>query len=71
MLDELMSLINQEITQQQFNEKLALHRHRFNTELNTKVRDMLPDRNLPNIGNGYLSNLIEDDSILFHINTRQ
>ena len=62
MLDELMSLINQEITQQQFNEKLALHRHRFNTELNTKVRDMLPDRNLPNIGYGYLFDLIEDDS---------
>ena len=60
MFDDVMSLKDQEISQQQFNEKLAVHQHKFNTELNTKVKDMLPDRNLPRIGNGYLIYLIED-----------
>ena len=52
MFDDVVSLINQEISQQKFNEKLALHQHKFNTELNTKVKNMLPNKTLPKIGNG-------------------
>ena len=52
MFDDVVSLINQEISQQKFNEKLALHQHKFNIELNTKVKNMLPNKNLPKIGNG-------------------
>ena len=52
MFDEVVSLLNQEISHQKFNEKFALHQFKFNTELNTKVKDMLPNKNLPKIGNG-------------------
>ena len=61
MVDEVVSLSKQEICQQNFNETLALHQHNFNTELNTQVKDMLPDKIFSKIGNRYFSNLIEDN----------
>ena len=52
MVDEVVSLASKEISQQTFNEKLALHQLKFNNELNTKVKDMLPNKILPKTGNG-------------------
>lgn len=53
MFDEVLAVRDGTISQDIFNEKLAIYKHRFNCELNTKVKDMLPDKNLPKIGNGY------------------
>ena len=52
MVDEVVSLASKEISQQTFNEKLALDQLKFNNELNTKVKDMLPNKILPKTGNG-------------------
>ena len=61
MVDEVMSISKQEISQQKFNEKLALNQNKYHTWLNTKVKDMLPDKNFSKVGNGYLINRIEDN----------
>ena len=53
MLDEVLDLSHGTISQDKFNEKLAIHKHRFNCELDTQVKDVLPDKNLPKIGKGY------------------
>ena len=55
MVDEVLALKDNEISQQTFNEKLVLHKHKFNTELNTKIKEMLPKKDVSNIGNGYKS----------------
>ena len=52
MVDEVVSLASKEINQETFNEKMALHQLKFINELNTKVKDMLPNQILSNIGNG-------------------
>ena len=54
MLTDVMALKDNEISKQTFAEKLALNKHKFNTELETKVKDMLPNKKLPKIGKGYI-----------------
>ena len=51
MHDELMELKDDEISKESFNQALALQKHKFHTELNTRIKDMLPDKKLPKIGN--------------------
>ena len=51
MHDELMELKDDEISEEAFNQALALNKHKFNTELNTRIKDMLPNKKLPKIGN--------------------
>ena len=51
MIDELIAFKDGNITQELFNEKLALHQYKFNNELKTKVKGMLPNQNLPKLGN--------------------
>ena len=52
MLDELMALKDKEISQQKFDETFALHQNKFNLGFNTKVKDMLSNKTLSDIGNG-------------------
>ena len=53
MFDEVLDLSHGTLSQEKFNEKLVISKHRFNCLLDTQVKDMLPDKNLPKIGNGY------------------
>ena len=53
MFDEVLALSHGTINQEFFDEKLAIKKHRFERELDTQVKDMLPDKTLPKIGNGY------------------
>ena len=52
MFDDVIALKDEEINQAAFDEKLALEKHRFNSDLATKVKDMLPNKILPKIGDG-------------------
>ena len=52
MIDELVALVNKEITMQSFHEKLALNHHKFECLLRTKVQEMMPNILLPEIGIG-------------------
>ena len=53
MIDELLALRYETITQELFDQKFADFRRNFNNQLNNTIRNMLDDQNLPEIGNGY------------------
>lgn len=53
MFDEVLALCQGTLSQEEFNEKLVIRQHRFNCVLESQVKDMLPDKNLPKIGNGF------------------
>ena len=53
MIDELLALRYETITQELFDQKFADFRRNFNNQLNNTIRNMLSDQNLPEIGNGY------------------
>ena len=58
MFDEVLALCQGTLSQEEFNEKLVIRKHRFNCVLESQVKDMLPDKNLPKIGNGFQSVLV-------------
>lgn len=54
MFDEVIALKDKEISQSEFDEKLAFNQTKFNFDLQTKVKYMLPNKILPKIGNGLI-----------------
>lgn len=52
MMCDLLALKDGEISEEMFSEKLILHKYKFNEKLNTIVKNQLPDKKLPKIGNG-------------------
>ena len=53
MFGECMALQRGTINHRAFDEKLAIHKHAFKTNLQSCVKAKLPDQILPKIGNGY------------------
>lgn len=55
MFRECIALERGTINHQAFNEKLAIHKHSFITNLHSQVQPLLPNQILPKIGTGYNS----------------
>lgn len=52
MLEEVIALRSETLSRQLFDKKLTKQKNKFNNELDTKVKHMLPEENFPKIGNG-------------------
>ena len=52
MIDDLQALVTNQIDQQTFDQRLRIVKQNFHAELRNKVRTMLPNQNIQQIGIG-------------------